>query len=64
METKVKSCTCQHEFQDSVYGKGRRVHNKTNGNGRPEYRCTVCGVKPKTRMPGQGAKGGGWYPAK
>ena len=54
-ETKVKSesapskkllCTCSNEYQDSLYGKGFRVHNptcKTSGvTGKPLFRCTGC----------------------
>jgi len=36
--TKVIKCTCRHEFQDTKYGKGKRVHNKTKKG----WRCTVC----------------------
>ena len=38
--TVVRACTCSHEFQDKLYGKGRRVANVT-ANGKS--RCTVCG---------------------
>lgn len=38
-------CTCNHAFQDSVYGKGKRVFNE----GKTAYRCTVCKAsKPLT----------------
>lgn len=37
--TVIKSCTCDHEFQDDRYGKKRRVHNlKADG----KAVCTVC----------------------
>lgn len=39
--TRIVSCSCSHEYQDSVYGKGKRVANaapKQDGD-----RCTVCG---------------------
>ena len=36
-----KSCSCQSEYQDSVYGKNVRVFN-TCKEGK-EARCTVCG---------------------
>lgn len=42
----IKSCDCQHEFQDKKYGRGKRVHNKTM---KDEYRCTVC-----TKINGKG----------
>lgn len=39
---KKGKCTCPQEFQDKIYGKGVRVHNKTNKPS--EFRCTGCGV--------------------
>ena len=36
-----KPCTCAQAYQDSLYGKGVRVWNKTKSPG--EYRCTGCG---------------------
>ena len=42
--TKVLKCKCQHEFQDSVYGKGYRVFNECMSGAKVTgYRCTVCG---------------------
>ncbi len=42
----ILTCTCQHEFQDKVYGFGKRKFNemkKTQTH--PNYaRCTVCGA--------------------
>jgi len=38
----IKDCTCKHEAQDSMYGKGRRVMNDTKD--RTMVRCTVCGT--------------------
>ena len=40
----VRACTCQHESQDEIYGKGQRLHTdcKPSG-GKYQYdRCTVC----------------------
>lgn len=44
MSTKVISCNCKHESQDSMYGAGKRLanwarslYNKFGG-----WRCTVC----------------------
>lgn len=40
--TKRLKCSCKNEYQDRLYGKGRRVHNpcqRLNGIG---YRCTTC----------------------
>lgn len=37
--TEILHCTCQHEDQDKMYGKGMRVHN-VNKNG--QAACTVC----------------------
>ena len=36
----IKKCNCKHEYQDSKYGKQKRVHNKTSND---KFRCTVCG---------------------
>lgn len=41
MASSIKKCTCQHDFQDRVYGKGKRVHT-VGGKGTT---CTVCGKK-------------------
>lgn len=45
--TSVRSCSCEHSFQDKRYGKGKRLHNKTGGSGKGTvgWRCTVCGNK-------------------
>lgn len=46
----ILSCHCKHEYQDKLYGKGKRVMNPTEksiygtaltNTGRL-YRCTVC----------------------
>ena len=45
MATIILKCTCTHEYQDKLYGPGRRVHNgckMLTGHG---HRCTVCGNK-------------------
>lgn len=46
-KTKVKFCTCQHEYQDRKYGKHMRLHNLGRGQtGTSQtWRCTVCGKK-------------------
>lgn len=36
-------CTCKHEFQDTTYGTGNRVHNLTKDG--KTARCTVCQKK-------------------
>lgn len=36
---KVFACDCDHKYQDSVYGRGNRLHNIGNKG----YKCTVCG---------------------
>ncbi len=46
--TRNIACTCKHEFQDKVYGLGRRLANlvtKTlkSASNQCDYRCTVCG---------------------
>lgn len=44
VNTRVKRCTCSHDFQDRRYGKGKRLFNKTTGRGNSiGWRCTVCG---------------------
>jgi len=35
----IKHCKCKHEFQDSVYGKGLRLHTVAKDG---THRCTVC----------------------
>lgn len=46
MRTTIKSCSCSHNGQDKLHGKGRRVHNQlqTPKDKKPEWRCTVCGA--------------------
>ncbi len=44
--SKILPCDCKHTGQDSVYGKGMRLHNLCdNINKEPmkAARCTVCG---------------------
>lgn len=52
MAGKIMSCVCKHAAQDSLHGKGRRVHSEMKGTGgsgkeakgaTKKYRCTVCG---------------------
>jgi len=39
----ILQCTCEHRFQDRVYGRGRRVMNQCKPKQpKPSYRCTVC----------------------
>lgn len=38
----ILTCSCKNEFQDKKYGKGKRVFNETNKDGKG-YRCTICG---------------------
>ena len=37
----IYPCKCNHEVQDKMYGKGRRVYNI----GKTDKKCTVCGNK-------------------
>ena len=39
----IKGCSCKHDYQDQVYGKGQRVHNE----GKALITCSVCGTKKK-----------------
>lgn len=42
--TSIRDCSCRHEYQDSVYGVGKRVHNLGGaGKGMAKWVCTVCG---------------------
>lgn len=43
--TKIIRCSCTHVAQDSMHGKGMRVHNHAAKAGvlkSPAWRCTVC----------------------
>ena len=45
-ESKVMKCNsknCQSNYQDTIYGKGNRLFNPTDGG----YRCTICGKPTK-----------------
>lgn len=44
----IVNCTCVSEFQDSLYGKGKRAANRC-GNTGELGRCTVCGSERKIR---------------
>ncbi len=37
-KTMIRDCTCEHAYQDSKYGKSKRVFNA----GMKSYVCTVC----------------------
>ncbi len=47
--TKIISCNCEHEYQDSKYGKKMRVHNCGEGKDKTVVRCTVCGNKKNSK---------------
>lgn len=49
MGTMVIECTCRNEFQDSLYGTGRRLANKCGKESELEYRCTICGTVHKSK---------------
>lgn len=34
----IAPCSCKHDYQDKLYGNGRRVFNM----GKTVYKCTVC----------------------
>lgn len=43
---KIMPCTCKHEYQDLVYGPGKRVHvARMKDRKLLGWRCTVCGSK-------------------
>jgi hypothetical protein len=44
---KIAQCTCRSEFQDLIFGKGKRYFNlRSKGGGNTKqllgFRCTVC----------------------
>jgi len=40
----IVHCDCKHDFQDKVYGKGKRLGTPTKKSKTDIiYRCTVCG---------------------
>lgn len=41
--TLVLPCECRSPFQDTTYGRGQRVHNRSQKN--PTANCTACGKK-------------------
>jgi len=42
--TKIIICSCEHSYQDKVYGKYKRLHNKGKSkSGTEVWVCTVCG---------------------
>lgn len=42
--TRIVRCTCDNQYQDSVYGKNMRVANSCASNNASvkNFRCTVC----------------------
>jgi hypothetical protein len=42
---KILPCSCKHDAQDQMYGKGQRVHNPCGAKNKGQVRCTVCGTK-------------------
>ena len=46
--SKILRCSCKHPWQDSRYGNGLRVFNRTkldrgsSGTVESSYKCTVC----------------------
>ena len=48
---KVK-CTCQHEGQDKLHGKGIRIATPVNKKVPKEFRCTVCSKEHRTTIDG------------
>jgi hypothetical protein len=42
-KARVKPCTCISNYQDRVYGRGKRLHNIClRSGGGLACRCTVC----------------------
>jgi hypothetical protein len=44
MKTELLRCTCEHPYQDTIYGKEIRVHNLVAAAKSVMliWRCTVC----------------------
>lgn len=43
--SRIVRCSCEHQFQDSTYGKRLRVHSVTKQNkikAERRLRCSVC----------------------
>lgn len=39
----IYKCDCRNEWQDKLYGKGKRVHNEcVTTTGQKKIRCTIC----------------------
>lgn len=47
MATKIINYDCNHEGQDKLHGKGKRVMNSVDKAPLPTYRCTVCGKEKR-----------------
>jgi hypothetical protein len=49
----IRTCTCSHDYQDAVYGKGKRVMNPigkdAKGTSDGTHKCTVCGKKHRSK---------------
>lgn len=43
----IYPCTCANEYQDKLYGKGRRVWNPMGPQGKSGVRCSSCGKENK-----------------
>lgn len=42
----IRSCHCEHEYQDRKYGAGNRLHTVRPGQGQQGgLVCTVCGTQ-------------------
>jgi hypothetical protein len=40
----IHQCTCKHDYQDRLYGKGNRLFNPCKPKEKAIWgRCTVCG---------------------
>ena len=54
----ILNCTCNNEFQDKLYGSGRRVFNSGAGfgGGAKQYSCTTCGATQTKGGEGKAAK--------
>ena len=52
MPSKVIACTCKHDAQDKIHGKGQRAHNQIKPKELPaRWSCTVCGSTTTAATP-------------
>ncbi len=50
VNSRILPCSCDHAYQDRIYGIGKRVHSRMKQSDKSSnmYRCTVC-TKEKSK---------------